>query len=69
MKKVYVQNRIIGWEEYTYEVPDDFKNYESLIDDINFVDWEYLPDSSEETGEYKIYDEDYNEIEEIKKDD
>lgn len=49
MKKVYVQNRIIGWEEYTYEVPDDFENYESLIDDINYANWEYLPDSSEDS--------------------
>lgn len=68
MKKVYVQNRIIGWEEYTYEVPDDFENYESLIHNTDYVDWEYLPGSSEDTGEYKIYNEDYDEIK-IKKDD
>ena len=68
MKKVRVQNQIIGWEEYTYEVSDDFEDYESLIHNVNYVDWEYLPGSSVDTGEYKIYDEDYNEIE-IKKDD
>jgi hypothetical protein len=68
MKKVRVQNQIIGWEEYTYEVPDNFEDYESLIHNVNYVDWEYLPGSSIDTGEYKIYDEDYNEIE-IKKDD
>ena len=32
MKKVYVQKKVIGWEEYTYEVPDDFEDYESLLD-------------------------------------
>lgn len=67
MKTVRVQNQIIGWEEYTYEVPDNFEDYKSLIHNVNYVDWEYLPGSSEDTGEYKIYDEDYNEIE-IKKD-
>lgn len=67
MKKIHIQKQVIGWEEYTYEVPDDFENYKSLLfgeSSCNYIDWEYLADCSEETGIYEIYDEDYNEIEE-----
>ena len=62
MKKVYVQKQCIGWEELTYEVPDDFDDYESLIDSMEWVDWEYLVDTSEHTGKCEIYDENYNKI-------
>ena len=62
MKKVYVQKQCIGWEEFTYEVPDDFDDYESLIDSMEWVDWEYLVDASEHTGKCEIYDENYNVI-------
>ena len=59
MKKVYVQKQVIGWEEYTYVVPDDFNDYESLKDDMNWTEWEYLSESAEETGTCEIYDENY----------
>jgi len=62
MKKVYVQKKVIGWEEYTYEVPDDFEDYESLLDNNEWTDWEYLVDSSEETGEFDILDENFKSI-------
>lgn len=64
MKKVYVQKQVIGWEEYTYEVPDDFEDYKSLVNDDNWIDWEYLVDASENTGEYEIFDENYDKINE-----
>lgn len=62
MKKVYVQKKVVGWEEYTYEVPDDFEDYESLLDNNEWADWEYLVDSSEETGEFDILDENFKSI-------
>ena len=63
MKTVYVQKQVIGWEEYKYEVPDDFEDYKSLEKNMDWVDYQYLEDSSEETGLVEMYDEDYNEIE------
>ena len=63
MKTVYVQKQVIGWEEYKYKVPDDFEDYKSLEKNMDWVDYQYLEDSSEETGLVEIYDEDYNEIE------
>lgn len=62
MKTVYVQKQVIGWEEYKYEVSDDFEDYKSLEKSIDWVDYQYLEDSSEETGLVEIYDENYNEI-------
>ena len=56
MKRVYVQKGVIGWEEYVFEVPDDFENYKSLIDSDDWIDWEYLPDASEYTGTVEILD-------------
>lgn len=63
MKKIYVQKEVIGWEEYTFEVPDDFNDYDSLKDSMDWVDWEYLTDSSEETGAIDILDENHANIE------
>lgn len=57
MKTIYVQRQVISWEEYTYEVPDDFEDYESLVGDDDWKDWEYLPDTADFTGEYEILDE------------
>lgn len=57
MKTIYIQRQVIGWEEYTYEVPDDFEDYESLIGDDSWTNWEYLPDATDFTGEYDILDE------------
>ena len=62
MKTIYVQKQIIGWDEYKYEVPDDFEDYKSLEESMNWVDYQYLEDSSEETGLVEMYDSDYNEI-------
>ena len=65
MKRIFIEKQVIGWERFTYEVPDDFKDYDSLLfedDRFNYIDWEYLTDCAEETGSYEIYDEDYNEI-------
>lgn len=65
MKKIFIEKQVIGWERFTYEVPDDFKDYDFLLfgdDRFNYTDWEYLPDCTEETSSYEIYDEDYNEI-------
>ena len=62
MKTIYVQKQVIGWEEYKYEVPDDFEDYKSLEKNIDWVDYEFLVDSAEETGLVEIYDSDYNEI-------
>ena len=62
MKTNYVQKQVIGWEEYKYEVPDDFEDYKSLEKNIDWVDYEFLVDSAEETGLVEIYDSDYNEI-------
>lgn len=59
MKILRVQVEVIGWEEYTYEVPDDFEDYESLYDNSDWRDWEYLEDSGENTGRYRVLDEDY----------
>lgn len=59
MKKLHVQVEVIGWEEYTYEVPDDFEDYESLYDNFGWEGWEYLEDSGENTGRYRVLDEDY----------
>ena len=63
MKTIYVQKQVIGWEEYKFEVPDDFEDYKSLKNSMNWVDYQYLENSSEETDLVEIYDEDYNEIE------
>lgn len=63
MKEVHVLKQIIGWENYTYEVPDDFEDYKSLIHDNNWSDYETLEDSLEETGLVEFYDENYDEIE------
>ena len=62
MKTIYVQKQVIGWEEYEYEVPDDFKDYKSLEKSIDWVNYEFLVDSAEETGLVEIYDSYYNEI-------
>ena len=53
---IYVQKEVIGWEEYVFEVPDDFEDYESLIDSDNWINWEYLQDASENTGKVEILD-------------
>ena len=63
MKTVYVQKQVIGWEEYKFKVPDDFEDYKSLEKSIDWIDYQYLEDSSEETGLIERYDSDYNEIE------
>ena len=63
MKTIYVQKQVIGWEEYRYEVPDDFKDYKSLEKNMDWVDYEFLVDSAEETRLVEIYDENFNEIE------
>lgn len=63
MKTIYVQKQVIGWEEYKYEVPDDFEDYKSLEKNMDWVDYQYLEDSSEETGLIEMYDSEYNEIE------
>lgn len=63
MKKIYVQKQVIGWENYEYEVPDNFKDYQSLIRNYDWSGYEILEDSLEETGLVKLYNEDYNEIE------
>lgn len=62
MKKVYVQKQVIGWEEYEYEVPDDFKDYKSLECNNDWTNYQYLEDSSENTGLVEMFDEDYNTI-------
>lgn len=62
MKTIYVQRQVIGWEEYTYEVPDDFEDYESLVGDQDWKDWEYLEDSGENTGRYRVLDENYRNV-------
>ena len=46
-----------------YEVPDDFEDYKSLEKNMDWVDYQYLEDSSEETGLIEMYDSEYNEIE------
>lgn len=56
MKRVFVQKEVIGWEEYVFEVSDDFEDYKSLIDSDDWIDWEYLPDASENTGKVEIID-------------
>lgn len=56
MKRVFVQKEVIGWEEYVFEVSDDFEDYKSLIDSDDCIDWEYLPDASENTGKVEILD-------------
>lgn len=63
MKTINVQKQVIGWEEYKYEVPDDFEDYKSLEKNMDWVDYEFLVDSAEETGLVEMYDKDYNEIE------
>lgn len=57
MKTVYVQRQVIGWEEFTYEVPDNFEDYKSLVGDQDWKNWEYLEDAVDYTGEYDILDE------------
>ena len=42
MKTIFVQKQVIGWEEYRFEVPDDFKDYESLKNSMDWIDWQYL---------------------------
>jgi len=56
MKRVFVQKEVIGWEEYVFEVSDDFEDYKSLIDSDDWIDWEYLPDASKNTGKVEIID-------------
>lgn len=63
MKTIYVQKQVIGWEEYKYEVPDDFEDYKSLEKNTDWIEYQYLEDSSEETGLVEMYDEDFNVIE------
>ena len=63
MKTIHVQRQIIGWEEFTYEVDDDFQDYKNLAYRNDWTDWEYMPDASDYTGEGEIYDENYNKIE------
>lgn len=63
MKTVYVQKQVIGWEEYKYEVPDDFEDYKSLERNMDWIDYEFLVDSTKETGLVEMYDKDYNKIE------
>lgn len=63
MKTIFVQKQVKGWEEYKFEVPDDFKDYDSLKNSMDWVSYEYLKDSSEETGLVEMYDKDFNEIE------
>lgn len=65
MKEIFINKQVISWERFTYEVPDDFKDYKSLLfgdTRFDYTDWEYLSDCAEETGTYEIYDEDYNKI-------
>ena len=62
MKKLCVQVEVIGWEEYTYEVPDDFEDYESLYNNPDWENWEYLEDCGENTGKYIVLDEDYRNV-------
>lgn len=63
MKTIYVQKQVIGWEEYKFKVPDDFEDYESLETNMDWVDFQYLEDCSEETGLIEMYDSDDNKIE------
>jgi len=63
MKKVYVQKEVVSWEEYVYNVPDDFQDYHSLVDNMDWTDWEYLADCACDTGKYEIRDSDFNLIE------
>ena len=62
MKKIYVRRQVIGWQEFTYEVPDDFEDYKSLVGDQNWRNWEYLEDATDYTGEYDILDENFNSL-------
>lgn len=62
MKRIFVQKQVTGWEQYTYEVPDDFDDYESLLDSTEWIDWEYMEDAGMETGLYEIYDEDWHRL-------
>ena len=62
MKKIYIQKEVVSWEQYTYEVEDNFSDYDSLVNSMDWIEWEYLPEPAENTGNYLIYDEDYNEI-------
>ena len=65
MKKIFIEKQVIGWESFTYEVPDDFTDYKSLLFSdarFDYTNCEYLAESAEETGVYEIYDENYNEI-------
>jgi len=57
MKTIYVQRQVIGWEEFTYEVPDNFEDYKSLVGDQDWKNWEYLADAVDYTGEYDVLDE------------
>ena len=65
MKTVYIQRQVIGWEEFIYEVPDDFDlskdfDYYDFLENFDWKDWEYLADASEFTGEVEVLDEDRN---------
>lgn len=62
MKTIYVQRQVIGWEEYTYEVPDDFEDYKSLVGDGNWTNWEYLEEAADFTGEYDILDHNFDSL-------
>ena len=46
MKKVYISKQVIGWEDFTYEVPDDFEDYNSYceIDSDNEISVEFHED-------------------------
>ena len=60
MKKIFIEKQVIGWESFTYEVPDDFTDYKSLLSGdsrFDYINYEYLADCAEETGVYEIYDE------------
>ena len=63
MKEINVQKQVVGWENYVYMVPDDFNDYKSLIHNNDWVDYDFIEDSTEETGLVEIYDENFNEIE------
>lgn len=59
--KVKVLREVTAYEEFHYEVPDDFKDFDSLVEDpekaMDYIDWEYLTDSADYTGYYMILDE------------
>ena len=54
MKIIHVQKEVIGWEDYAYEVPDDFNDYQSLVNSMDWFNWEYLEEASVNTGKYEM---------------